>query len=417
MSEHDPPAPSSAGSPAPVPGPGPAPVPMAVPEAVPAGGPDTSTGGAAAPVEPPARRRSRLRTWLWVVIPLLLLSAAVSSRIDLQYYAVQPGSAQPVQQFITVPPGRATPVAHPVLLTDVQLARVTALSYLFFKAQADTELYPLPAVTGGTDPGELNAQGDLQMSQAIASAKTAALRHLGYTVPATPAGAVIAGTFPGSPANGVLHVGDVVVALDGTPTLTARALTDALAPHTPGQTVTFSVRKGGKGTPVPVRLTLERTTVEVGGQRLTLDVGIQPEDQVDYTYPFPVKISVPDIGGPSAGLALTLGVIDALDGGSLTGGKTVAATGTMDAQGDVGDVGGVPQKTVAVGKAGATIFLVPDVERGAAQSKARPGLHVYAVRTLDDAIRVLEANGGRLGGVHPAAAPSSSAAAPSAPAG
>ena len=212
-------------------------------------------------------------------------------------------------------------------------------------------------------------------------------------------------------------MGDVVVALDGTPTLTARALTDALAPHTPGQTVTFSVRKGGKGTPVPVRLTLERTTVEVGGQRLTLDVGIQPEDQVDYTYPFPVKISVPDIGGPSAGLALTLGVIDALDGGSLTGGKTVAATGTMDAQGDVGDVGGVPQKTVAVGKAGATIFLVPDVERGAAQSKARPGLHVYAVRTLDDAIRVLEANGGRLGGVHPAAAPSSSAAAPSAPAG
>ncbi len=355
-------------------------------------------------------RRRRLRWWVWVPGLLVLVAVAVASRIDLQYYAIQPGSAQSVQQFITVPPDKSQPVTHPVLLTDVQLARVSALTYLFFKAQPNTELYPLPAVTGGTDPSELAAQGDLQMSQAIASAKTAALRHLGYQVPAVPAGAVIAGTFPGTPANGVLHVGDVVVALDGHPTLTARALTDALSAHHPGQTVVFSVRKGGTGSPVPVSITLRATKVTVGGVSLTLDLGIQPEDQVTYSYPFPVKISVPDIGGPSAGLALTLGVIDALDGGSLTGGKTVAATGTIDAAGMVGDVGGVPQKTVAVEKGGASIFLVPSVERAAAESKARPGLHVYAVRTLDEAIHVLEANGGHLGEVRTAAALSSAGA-------
>lgn len=355
-------------------------------------------------------RRRRLRWWVWVPGLLVLVAVAVASRIDLQYYAIQPGSAQSVQQFITVPPDKGQPVTHPVLLTDVQLARVSALTYLFFKAQPNTELYPLPAVTGGTDPSELAAQGDLQMSQAIASAKTAALRHLGYQVPAVPAGAVIAGTFPGTPANGALHVGDVVVALDGHPTLTARALTDALSAHHPGQTVMFSVRKGGSGSPVPVSITLRATKVTVGGVTLTLDLGIQPEDQVTYVYPFPVKISVPDIGGPSAGLALTLGVIDALDGGSLTGGKTVAATGTIDAAGAVGDVGGVPQKTVAVEKAGASIFLVPSVERAAAESKARPGLHVYAVRTLDEAIHVLEANGGHLGEVRTAAALSSAGA-------
>jgi PDZ domain-containing protein len=187
-------------------------------------------------------------------------------------------------------------------------------------------------------------------------------------------------------------------------------LTDALSAHHPGQTVVFSVRKGGSGSPVPVSITLRATKVTVGGVTLTLDLGIQPEDQVTYVYPFPVKISVPDIGGPSAGLALTLGVIDALDGGSLTGGKTVAATGTIDAAGAVGDVGGVPQKTVAVEKAGASIFLVPSVERAAAESKARPGLHVYAVRTLDEAIHVLEANGGHLGEVRTAAALSSAGA-------
>jgi PDZ domain-containing protein len=123
-------------------------------------------------------------------------------------------------------------------------------------------------------------------------------------------------------------------------------------------------------------------------------VGFLPEDQVDYAYPFPVSIDVADIGGPSAGLAMTLGVIDALTVGSLTGGHTVAATGTIDSSGNVGDVGGVPQKTIAVENAGASVFLVPPQEYRAAMSKDRPGLMIYAVSTLDQALVVLAAHGG-----------------------
>ena len=110
---------------------------------------------------------------------------------------------------------------------------------------------------------------------------------------------------------------------------------------------------------LPEPVTLKSTVVDVAGQKVRVDLGIDTEDQVDFTYPFPVSINVTNIGGPSAGLAMTLGVIDALTSGSLTGGHTVAATGTMDSQGDVGDVGGVAQKTVAVENAGATIFLGP----------------------------------------------------------
>ena len=335
--------------------------------------------------------------WVWGVLGVLTLAALVASRINLAYYAIQPGTAQSVQPFITVPPAKGHPVIHPVLLTDVREARVTALTYLFFKLEPDTVLYSLPSVTGGTSPDELDAQGALEMSQAEQAAKTSALRHLGYAVPATPAGAVIAGTFAGTPAYGVLDVGDVVTALDGTPTPTAEALSQAIAGHHSGQTVTFTVRRHGTGAPGPVALTLRRTKVDVGGQTAYVDVGIEPQDQVNYTYPFPISINVTNIGGPSAGLAMTLGVIDALGKGALTGGHTVAATGTMDASGNVGDVGGVPQKTVAVENAGATIFLVPPQEYKAALSKDRPGLKIYAVSTLDQALRVLEANGGHVG--------------------
>jgi PDZ domain-containing protein len=348
------------------------------------------------PVHPASRRPSWGRWIVWASLGVLVLATFVSSRINLNYYAIQPGTAQSVQPFIKVPPDKAHPVIRPVLLTDVQEARVTALNYLFFKLQSNTALYSVPSVTGGSPPSELDAQGALQMSQAEASAKTAALRYLGYTVKANPAGAVIAGTFARTPANGVLNVSDVVTAVDGKATLTALALTRALAPHHPGQTVTFTVRKGGTGPPRPVVLTLKRTTVELGGRTIKLDVGILPEDQVDYTYPFPISIAVTNIGGPSAGLAMTLGVIDTLSGGKLTGGHTVAATGTMDAAGNVGDVGGVPQKTVAVENAQATIFLVPPSEYANAKSKQKPGLKVYAVSTLTQALRVLAANGGQV---------------------
>ena len=314
----------------------------------------------------PARRRSKVHWFVWAPVLVVVVGVVVSSRIDLNYFAIQPGTAQSVQPFITVPPEKGHHVADPVLLTDVEEARVTALSYLFFKLQSDTALYSVPSVTGGVSPAELDAQGNLQMSQAETAAKVASLRHLGYSVPATPVGAVIAGTFPGTPAYGVLNVGDVITAVDGVPTPSAHALTTALSTYKPGQAVTFTVRRNGTAPPGPVTLTLRRTIIEVDGERVVITVGIEPQDQVHYTYPFPVSIDVVDIGGPSAGLAMTLGVIDTLSGGQLTGGHKVAATGTMDASGDVGDVGGVAQKTVAVENAGATIFLVPPQEYGAA---------------------------------------------------
>jgi PDZ domain-containing protein len=113
--------------------------------------------------------------------------------------------------------------------------------------------------------------------------------------------------------------------------------------------------------------------------------------------PFPVSISSDNIGGPSAGLAFTLGLIDSLSGGELTGGRTVAATGTIHPDGTVGPVGGVSQKTVAVEAAKASIFFVPRDELRDARAKAKPGLTVIGVSSLSDALQALARLGGTLG--------------------
>ena len=140
--------------------------------------------------------------------------------------------------------------------------------------------------------------------------------------------------------------------------------------------------------------------------RPTAYLGIDPVTQQDWQFPVKVTVHTENIGGPSAGLAMTLGIIDKLSSGRLTGNHIVAATGTMDPEGNVGDVGGVAQKTVAVEQAGATVFFVPSVELKAAESKATPQLHVYPVDNLDQVLRILE----RLGGQVPANPASAQAA-------
>lgn len=108
-----------------------------------------------------------------------------------------------------------------------------------------------------------------------------------------------------------------------------------------------------------------------------------------------VQLNLADVGGPSAGLLFSLGIVDKLDGdgsgGDLTGGRTIAGTGTITADGAVGAVGGVPLKTQAARRDGATVFLVPKAECADAQSELPEGLRLVPVTSLTDAVNALRA--------------------------
>jgi PDZ domain-containing protein len=91
---------------------------------------------------------------------------------------------------------------------------------------------------------------------------------------------------------------------------------------------------------------------------------------------------------------MTLSLIDTMSRQSISGNEPIAATGTIDVQGDVGDVGGVAEKTVAVQRAGAKYFFVPQVEVATAKKAAQPGLTIVGVTSLAQTLRDLRALGG-----------------------
>ena len=228
----------------------------------------------------------------------------------------------------------------------------------------------------------------------------------------TNVGALVYGIVPGSPAAKTLKVAQVITAVNGTPTTSECGLIEALHDYSPGTTVTLSVEQSfindvGDFVSGPVAqkpITLAKAPKASVGQRSAAgrrsrrprSSGVEAETQQDWQFPVKVTVHTQNIGGPSAGLAMTLGIIDKLSSGRLTGNHIVAATGTIDQYGNVGDVGGVAEKTIAVEQAGATVFFVPKVELKTAEAKASPQLHVYAVSNLDQVLRILQRLGGKV---------------------
>ncbi len=193
------------------------------------------------------------------------------------------------------------------------------------------------------------ARSAAQMVNSQDTAIAAALRELGVEARTV---ALVAGVTPGGAAEDKLEVRDELVSIGGVATPDVDAVFEAAGRLDPREDVVVEVRRDGKLR----RITLTTTADPDDRERALL--GIFPG--TGYRFPFDVSVGLDNgIGGPSAGLVFALAVYDTLTPGGLTGGRDVAGTGTIDADGKVGAIGGVQQKVVGAARDGATLFLLP----------------------------------------------------------
>jgi PDZ domain-containing protein len=235
-------------------------------------------------------------------------------------------------------------------------------------------IYPV-----GTSTEELDQENTAMMVDSQKEATAAALTHLGYDVHPR---LVVYSLTDGSAAHGVLKPGDVIEAADGVKVTDADVLRAAVQ-HAAGSPMSIEIVRGGKAETVSV--TPLHATVD--GQKTWL-IGVTLT--TDYTFPIQVTIQLNDVGGPSAGQMFALGIIDELTPGQLNGGHRVAGTGTIDAAGDIGPIGGIRQKLYGAKDAGATYFLAPASNCDEVVGHVPPGLRVFAVKTLDDSLAALK---------------------------
>lgn len=336
----------------------------------------------------------------------ILLVLLVVASLSAAARGVLPCGALPMQPscYAALHPG---PVENALELTAVDGVRTYAsagqLLVTTVAVEADLDLREW--IEGGISPAvrqvpreslfpadkgteEVRQENAALMQGSQLEATIAALRYLGYEFDDEFDGAQVSEIVePTAVTDGQLQVGDLIVAVDGEPTADNRAVGEAVRRHRPGDAVTMTIIRDG-----------ERRDVE-------LEVIANPDDpSVAYIgvllmshleLPVDVSIDAGIIGGPSAGLVFALSIVDLVEPEDLTGGAVIAATGTIDAEGHVGAIGGIVQKVIGATDPGgdrrpATAFLVPrgNLEEARSAPVSRDVLLV-PVGTLEEAVAAL----------------------------
>lgn len=232
----------------------------------------------------------------------------------------------------------------------------------------------------GVTTEQRNEESAQLMVDSQQEATAAALRELDYDVPSS---VRVFALTDESAAQGILEPDDVIVAAEGTPIEQTEQLREIINAGE-GAPIELTVLRDGEE--LTEQITPRETDVD--GQTLWL-IGVSTLHE--YDFPIDVTIQLDNVGGPSAGMMFALGIIDTLTEGELNGGEQVAGTGTIDADGRVGAIGGIRQKLYGAKDAGAEVFLAPASNCDEVVGHVPSGLQVFAVETLDDALDVLDA--------------------------
>ena len=298
-------------------------------------------------------------------------------------YLIIPDRAKPLAGQVTVQ-GEKPGGAGGIYYVDVLVRRATLLERLIPPLRPDgTALLPRDAlIPPGSTDADRTRVALRQMSRSEQVAAAVALKQLGYDVKADPNGVIVDVVATDVPATGKLKPSDVIISADGTRVRTPGDLRRIVGGRRPGSEVTLGLRDGAKTRP----LTVGTIRSPRDGGRTVIGIGVSQSASIE----LPVKVSIDlgDVGGPSAGLAFALDVMEEL-GRNVDRGYKVAATGELELDGTIAPIGGAAQKAIGARRAGVDVLLVPAGDNAREARSTADGLRIIPVDSFQQALRAL----------------------------
>jgi len=353
--------------------------------------------------------RAELRK-LWWALPLLtcawlaLIGVVVAASVQVRFWEVAPGSAEPVADrlgFTKEALAQITryPSENSVLFVTAFGGQLSALETFVGSVDPDVDVQSYEERFGTSTPGTQQQLGFQSMTTAKQIAEYVAFTRLGLDA-SFELGSVIGEEVVCLEVSVTLSAckqlqpGDTLTAFNGKSIPTLAELAPMMEGFEPGDIVTITVIPHMANEPEDRRVQLIESPDEPG----RTIIGFIPADTRTVVLPFEVTIDTDQIGGPSAGLAFTLALLDEMTPGDLFGGLKVAATGTMNEDETIGAIGALRQKAVAVKAAGAKLFIVPKSqtpeELAAARAVLGSTVKLVPVENLEEALALLESLGG-----------------------
>jgi Lon-like protease len=318
---------------------------------------------------------------------VLALGAALLLVVGVLYiapandYILLPEEPRALEPLVVVKGEKPDRNGGGIYYVAVDVRRASLLERIFPGLNDGATLVPEDVFNPGGVDERVRRRIELQeMRQSQKYAAAVAFKALGRKVRIEPVGAEIERTLRGYPAAGKLRARDLIVAVDGKPVKIPDDLSRLLSTHRPGDLVSLRVRRKGREREVTIR-----TVRNPDAPRLPF-LGVQLRDP-KITLPVPVKFDLGQVGGPSAGLAFALDLLEEL-GHDVDHGRRIAATGEIRLDGRVRRIGGVKQKTIGARRSNVDVFLVPG-ENAAEARRYADGLRVVPVDSFQQALRVL----------------------------
>ncbi len=332
----------------------------------------------APPGAPPVKGTSPWRLVIVAAIAAALLVGVFVVPIPV-FFLYVPGPVRDVEGLVEVDGAKTYSSEGQLYLTTISIdTSVTLFDVLTAAVDPSTDVVMREDVTGGQSLDAVRKQAEADMRVSKQAARQTALAQLG--IPAGE-GARIVATVEGAPAQGVLHKGDLLVAVDGERVASTCDVSAAIADHSSGEVVRLTLVRDGRRRTIPIE------TADHPAQRGAAFVGIQMADVLGDS--IGVRFKTGDIAGPSAGLMFSLALYDRLTPDDLTDGRKIAGTGEIACGGVIGPIGGVEEKVAGAEQEGAEIFLAPEFNYEAALGVADE-IEVVSVATFADAVEYLE---------------------------
>ncbi|MFJ9499495.1 SepM family pheromone-processing serine protease [Brevibacillus centrosporus] len=337
------------------------------------------------------RRAKSTKGFSWV-LALASVALGLSFFVPTNYYITRPGSAIDLAPMIEVEGGKKDETGT-FMLTTVRMGEANLAWYVYAQVSPDAELMQKELVVSQGESNEdfvKREQAVMDNSQKLAEA--VAFKLAGYDVKVEKQGVWVMGTIDGYPAKKELKIGDVITSVDGVPTPEAKDLLQILSKKKAGDTVLLAYVRDGQEAKTMLTLVTLPESKSVG-------IGVRPDNKQNIVIPKKVNIASQGIGGPSAGLMMTLEIYDQLKTDTdMTKGYRIAGTGTIALDGTVGRIGGINHKVVAADKAGADIFFAPQDTPGADSNyeealatakRIGTKMRIVPVKTVNDAVAYL----------------------------
>ena len=311
--------------------------------------------------------------------------------VPLPLYVERPGRTVSLGACVDVG-GEATAVSGDFLLTTINVLRGTTADAVLGIVDTETTVVgQRHVIPPGVDSRTYFDQQRQVFASTAEVAAAVALDEAGLEVSVRGEGVEVVRVVPGSPAEGILQVGDVITAINGEETLVEGDLRAIVAASSPDEELELTLRRGEE------ELTVAVTPELIQGMPV---MGILPTTRnPSVDLPVPVDVASGSVGGPSAGLMIALAVYDkVLDDVDLAAGRVVAGTGTLDQEGRVGPIGGIALKVLAADRIGADVFLAP-ASNASAAARAVPSaspMRVVPVDTFDAARDALVESAGEV---------------------